>query len=268
MADSTALVFQFGENWKQFLSCVDEPRIARAQESLHALLGDIRGKTFLDIGCGSGIQSLAALRLGAASVHSFDYDRQSVECSREMKRRFAPGADWSIEAGSALDESYLRSLGGFDIVYCWGVLHHTGDMWRALDLVTIPARERLALCLYDDQGTVSSVWRRLKRAYVEHPRTRPLITLVSWLTIWGPKVLLQPHRAISDWKNYQTKRGMSAWHDVIDWAGGYPYEFCKAAAVTDFFTARGFVPQEVRPFGKIIRCNEYTFLRATESTAR
>src|SRR5260370_31003555 len=163
MADSTALVFQFGENWKQFLSCVDEPRTARAQESLHALLGDIRGKTFLDIGCGSGIQSLAALRLGAASVHSFDYDRQSVECSREMKRRFAPGADWSIEAGSALDESYLRSLGGFAIGYWWRVLRHTGAMWSALDLLTIPRRERLARSLLHDQGTVSAEPRRSTR---------------------------------------------------------------------------------------------------------
>src|SRR5258708_16289881 len=96
MDDSTALVFQFGENWKQFLSCVDEPRIARAQESLHALLGDIRGKTFLDIGCGSGIQSLPALRLGAAPVPPFDYHRQTLDSSPQLNPRFPPAPHRSL----------------------------------------------------------------------------------------------------------------------------------------------------------------------------
>lgn len=253
--------FQFGQNWLNYLALVDGDRINEAVARLAELTGDLTGKSFLDAGCGSGIHSLAAVRLGAERVHSFDYDNQSVSCSLELKRRFAPSSAWFVEHGSALDEGYLRSLGEFDVVYSWGVLHHTGNMWKALELVTIPARKELVVCLYDDQGPVSRVWRWLKRLYVRHPSTRPLVIAASFMTIWGPKLLLMPHRTISDWKNWKRKRGMSPWHDIIDWAGGYPYEFAQKEQVIDFFVKRGFALSMVRPFGRIIRMHEYVFTR-------
>jgi SAM-dependent methyltransferase len=257
--------FQFGENWSSFLSVVDESHIAEATARLSELLGDISGKAFLDIGSGSGIHSLAAVRLGASRVVSFDYDPKSVSCTQEMKLRFAPGSPWTIQQGSALDEDYLRSLGKFDIVYSWGVLHHTGDMWKALDLMTIPATGTVAICIYKDQGMVSRVWRRLKRLYVEHPGARPVVTFASLATIWGPKLILLPHRVVSDWRNWKRKRGMSPWHDIIDWAGGYPYEVASASALEEFYRARGFTSQKISRFGRIIQMNECVFSRSTAS---
>src|SRR4029079_8864370 len=119
--------FEFGGNWASFLSVLDEERIGAAERGLQLMLEMTRldGLRFLDIGSGSGLSSLAAKRLGAR-VHSFDYDPQSVACTTELRRRyFASSADWTIERGSALDADYLRRLGPFDIVYSWGVLHHT-----------------------------------------------------------------------------------------------------------------------------------------------
>ena len=123
--------FDFGTNWSRFLADVDEARIERASGSLKEMLkvDDLSGRTFLDAGSGSGLSSLAACRLGAR-VHSFDYDPRSVGCTAELKRRFAPGAAaWRIEEGSVLDRAYLATLGRFDVVYCCGVVHHTGAMW-------------------------------------------------------------------------------------------------------------------------------------------
>lgn len=124
--------FEFGANWAQFLNVLNDERIALAEQSLRTMLGvnDLQGKRFLDIGSGSGLFSLVARRLGAA-VHSFDYDPRSVACTAELKRRYYPDdPDWVVEQGSALDKDYLQTLGQWDVVYSWGVLHHTGAMWH------------------------------------------------------------------------------------------------------------------------------------------
>ena len=126
--------FEFGKNWASFLRLLNDERIVQAERSLCEMLevSDLKRRSFLDIGSGSGLFSLAARRLGA-SVYSFDYDSNSVACTRELKQRYFPNdGNWTIQQASVLDEDYVRSLGKFDVVYSWGVLHHTGDMWTAL----------------------------------------------------------------------------------------------------------------------------------------
>ncbi len=158
--------FEFGANWARFLAHLDEDRIGTAMQSLRSALGvlDLSGRRFLDAGSGSGLFSLAARRLGAAVV-SFDYDPQSVACTRKLRQLYSPeDALWCVEQGSVLDSEYLESLGKFDVVYSWGVLHHTGDMWRALENVLIPLSEAgtLFISIYNDQGSWSRRWLKLK----------------------------------------------------------------------------------------------------------
>jgi len=243
--------FEFGENWTRFLALLDDRRIADAEASLREMLAveDLRDLRFLDIGCGSGLFSLAARRLGA-SVHSFDVDPQSVACTRELKRRYFPdGLNWRIEGGSVLDAAYMTRLGRFDVVYSWGVLHHTGAMWLALEHAiarVAPDGGRLFIAIYADQGWKSHAWWFVKLFYNRLPRfLRPLYALalsavVRILAILKYTILLRPMTAIGPLFGDRRERGMSAKHDRLDWIGGFPYEFAKLESLTSFLEARGY----------------------------
>jgi 2-polyprenyl-6-hydroxyphenyl methylase/3-demethylubiquinone-9 3-methyltransferase len=259
--------FAFGENWRQFLSVLDEARISEAERSLVAMIGRERldGLRFCDVGSGSGLLSLAALRLGA-TVHSFDVDPASVACTAELRRRFGGNdTNWRVDNGSALDREYLDTLGKFDVVYAWGVLHHTGAMWRAMDLVADLVGPNGVLCvaLYNDQGWQSTVWRLIKRAYNHLPRgLRFLVVIAVFARLWGPTMLhdFARGRPLSTWRHYSSARGMSAWHDLIDWVGGYPFEFARPNRVINFYAVRGFRLRIVEKRDGI-GCNEFVFAR-------
>jgi 2-polyprenyl-3-methyl-5-hydroxy-6-metoxy-1,4-benzoquinol methylase len=260
--------FGFGQNWLSFLDTVDAERVRQAEKSLEQKLGAgaLEGRSFLDIGSGSGLFSLAAARLGAARVQSFDYDAQSVACTAEIKRRWYDGdVAWTIEQGSVLDEQYLRGLGQWDVVYSWGVLHHTGRMWDALGNAAglVAPGGTLFIAIYNEQGRVSRFWCRVKRTYNRHPLGRALVvgTFIPYWVVRGAAVdLLRMRNPARRYREYRHERGMSMLHDWIDWLGGYPYEVARPAEVSRFFQERCFVPQDLVTSGGL-GCNEYVFRR-------
>ena len=270
------LRFEFGKNWAAFLSVLNEDRIAIAEASLKQALGvdKLHGKRFVDIGCGSGLFSLAAIRLGA-TVHSFDYDPQSVACANELKRRYFPNhRGWTIERGSALDRQYLDQLGHFDIVYSWGVLHHTGDMWQALDNVVPLLRKpdgKLFIAIYNDLGGLTRRWHAIKKQYVSSNAAVRWLILVTLFTLdqtrlsLGQLARLQNPNPLPRWREYKRNRGMSVWRDFVDWVGGYPYETAKPEQIFDFYKNHGFSLEFLRTGG--LGCNEFVF-NCTQSQIR
>ena len=263
--------FAFGQNWARYLAVLDDTRIDKAEESLSQMLevNDLRGRRFLDIGSGSGLFSLAARRLGAR-VHSFDYDPHSVACTSELRRRYFPNDPlWTVEEASALDGDYLRRIGEFDIVYSWGVLHHTGKMWEALENALLPLAPdgKLFIAIYNDTGKETARWRRIKRIYNGLPpalKTPFIIALLVPAHIRSATVsilTLKVREYIESWTTNEQKRGMSRWRDIVDWIGGYPYEAATVDEILAFYRAKGCTMTNLKRDSYRLGPNEYVFVK-------
>ncbi len=246
--------FAFGRNWARFARHhLDDQVLAIAERSLVEFLGvpSLAGRSFLDVGCGSGLFSLAAYRLGASRVTSFDVDPDSVACCRELRRRASDPAHWDLREGSVLDPAFMARLDPADVVYSWGVLHHTGRMWEAIQA----AASRIApggvfyLAIYNraqgwrfhDDGSFgpSTFWLREKRLYNALPTLLQRGVEGLFGALWSGLTLLRGGDPFREVREHRLRtRGMSWIVDLRDWLGGYPYEFASVEEIQAFCCER------------------------------
>jgi len=274
--------FAFGKNWARFLASLNDDRIKAAEDSLRNLLRreDLNRTQFLDAGSGSGLFSLAAYRLGAAVV-SLDVDSDSVACAEELKRRYVKDLTrWQIVDGSLLDQAFLETLGKFEIVYCWGVAHHTGSMWVAIENLVLRVKDDgwLVLAIYNDQLYISRAWRAVKTIYhrLPHFLRPPYVFLIGFITFVKRLVvtmlacmirlltLRNPFVPLLNWASETQARGMHSWYDLVDWVGGWPFEVARPEEVFRFLRDRGFSLEELVTSGGD-GCNEFAFRKTNQS---
>jgi 2-polyprenyl-3-methyl-5-hydroxy-6-metoxy-1,4-benzoquinol methylase len=263
--------FSFGENWSRYAQKIDESRIAEAEKSLLRLVGReaIAGKSFLDIGCGSGLFSLAALRLGCRKLLAVDLDPKSVETTRKTLSQHAPESNWKCENISVfgLDPT---ELGSFDVVYSWGVLHHTGAMYKAIAKASemVAPQGILTLALYG-KTPFCGMWRVEKKIYSRSPKWLQVIIETVYLEVVRVRLALKGESLAKRRESYFQQRGMDMYYDTRDWLGGYPYESISPDESMACMQRLGFEPIRsfVTPCIGLLGagCDEYSFVKAAES---
>lgn len=270
------LRYGFGANWKDYVEgSLNEQRIANAVRSMQDLLAldNLQGRTLLDIGCGSGLFSLAACRLRADRVVSFDFDADSVRTSQWLRdRERIPEDRWAISQGSVLDPAFMARIPQVDIVYSWGVLHHTGRMWDAIDAAAakVTPGGRFAISIYnrvERKPDSSAMWWKIKRAYNRSPAPVRSLMEAAYIANHAATRLLtlrNPFRVYGDQAG-EGRRGMDFVHDVRDWLGGFPYEYATAGELFEYVRKKhGFVLERLRTGDGNI-CNEFLFVTPGES---
>ncbi len=256
--------FEFGKNWAEFSRrALTAERVAQARADFAELLDGValEGKTFLDVGFGQGLGLLAAAASGARVV-GCDVDPLCAEVLRRNGRWFpeVSAAEVPLVVGSILDPETLEKIRalaevGFDVVHAWGVLHHTGDLRRAIRVAAALVAEdgHLVIAIYNRHGS-SPVWRRIKWLYGRLPDPgRRLMVAVLYPVIWTAKL------AVTRQSPTRMERGMDFYHDVVDWVGGYPYEYATADEVEALAADLGFGRRRLRPARVPTGCNEFVF---------
>ena len=258
--------FDFGQNWADFSVRAATPeRADQARRDFASLMEGVklRGQSFLDIGFGQGFSLLSAASMGARVV-GCDIN---PKCGTVLDRNLPlfpdlVGSKLDVEIGSILDPEVVQRLrgrvaaeGGFDVVHSWGALHHTGDLRRAIDRAASLVRPggALVIAIYNRHWS-SPAWLLIKWLYCKSPGwvQRALVSLL-YPVIWLAKLIVTRENP------GKKERGMNFFYDVVDWVGGYPYEYMSVRETGALFELLGFTLSRVNPAKVPTGCNEFLF---------
>ncbi len=258
--------FKFGENWRSFSKLIDKDRLNYSIKSIKKLTNkkSLKNLSFLDIGCGSGLSSLAAIKLNCRELYAIDRDESSVETTKKVLWNFQK-KKVKIEKLSVFD---LDEKNKFDIVFSWGVLHHTGNMKKAIKKSTkmVSKGGLLIISLYK-KTFLCSFWKIEKIIYKSSPVFIQKIIKLVFMCFFSLGLLLTKRNLSSYKLDYKNKRGMSFSHDVHDWLGGYPYESISVEDTIKILKSHNFklvrcfqVKKRIGFFGT--GCDEYVFIKS------
>jgi 2-polyprenyl-3-methyl-5-hydroxy-6-metoxy-1,4-benzoquinol methylase len=232
--------FEFGQNWQSYLTTLTDEKIEFAQKDLTELVPaeQLKGASFLDIGCGSGLHSLCALRLGVGKLEAMDFDPDSVAATKDLLGKLIQASHYKVSQGNILT---LKPTESFDIVYSWGVLHHTGAMWDAIRAASkfVKPEGTFVIAIYQ-KTLMCGMWKIFKKIYNHaSPQGRRSIEK-AFSKLKKLKFTLKGQDPAQVIAQYNQQRGMNWDHDIIDWLGGYPYESATPEEVIQYVEALGF----------------------------
>jgi ubiquinone/menaquinone biosynthesis C-methylase UbiE len=254
--------FDFGQNWQDFsASRLDDLHIEQARQHFRELMADVNlaGKTFLDVGFGQGLSLLIAHQEGAV-VTGMDINPKCAQVVEKNQQALGVEEDIETIVGSVLNPEDLAKLQGrqFDIVHSWGVLHHTGDMASAINNVCrfVKPDGHLVLAIYNRHWS-SLPWLWVKWFYCQVPRVVQKIMIgLLYPVICLAKFL------VTGQNPFRMSRGMDFFYNVVDWVGGYPYEYASIDEIVELTKSKGFDAVKTVPAKVPTGCNEFVFKKS------
>ena len=265
----------FGKIFKKFYTQnrFDSNYDVAKQELLEFIPGStLKNKRFLDAGSGIGLYSLVASELEPSQIVSFDYDLEMVSMTNQIKKLAKNKVPWDVFHGSITDYEFLKTLEHFDYIYCWGVVHHTGEMWKSIENIIKLVKndgyiyfgiynDASAFGFWDDRRFGSSqMWRSIKK-FLHHspPFIKSSVLLFSKFFYWlisNTEFIFGKYK-FKDFK----ERGMDSSLSIEDWLFGYPYEYASIDEVFLFMKSNGFVLEKIKS-NLGLRTNHYLFRKA------
>ena len=254
--------FLFGKNWQSYAkSALTQERVDHARVAFRNLLGDIplENQSFLDIGFGQGL-SLSLASEAGAKVLGVDIDSDNLEALNVTYKKVGLAEKPNIMIQSILDTAGLEKpelKEGFNIVHSWGVLHHTGDMALAVKNATSLVKEKgyFVLAIYNRHWSSLS-WKMIKWFYCFSPQLLKNIMI----TIFYP-IIYFAKWCVTGRNPKDKMRGMDFFYDVIDWVGGYPYEYASVEEMKKMVEAHGFKCIKSIRANVPTGCNEFVFVK-------
>jgi 2-polyprenyl-6-hydroxyphenyl methylase/3-demethylubiquinone-9 3-methyltransferase len=236
--------FAFGKNWDLYSRQINPQHVENSKKDLIGLIQfeSLEGMTVLDIGSGSGIHSLSMMLLGCRDLVSLDYDSDSVSTTKRILSDKIFKGDFQVIQADIL--KHIPELDGrtFDLVYSWGVLHHTGDMMKGIDrsIGYVKPGGLIALALYR-KTLFCSIWRIEKLVYSKSPKFLQNLIQKFYELVFALQTYLKTGKTFGSYKRgYLQKRGMEFSSDVHDWLGGYPYESIDPKYLIKYMEQLGF----------------------------
>ncbi|HUQ65005.1 MAG TPA: class I SAM-dependent methyltransferase [Flavitalea sp.] len=159
--------------------------------------------------------------------------------------------------GSILDKTFIEQLGQFDLVYSWGVLHHTGNMWEAIDNALTLVRQNgfFYLTIYKDDSYDHSI-RQKKNYNSASSFGKKIIESYHIFRIMVKRIL---HLKNPFTWNEKLERGMNIYHDLVDWLGGLPYEAASEDEMLQWGIRNNLKLKRILCKGNYGSCNYYLF---------
>ncbi len=250
--------FEFGQNWNLYSKSISDVEVNLAKQGIIKLMPTktaLDSKSFLDIGCGSGIHSIAANTLGFESITATDFDLKSVNTAISNKKIF--NSNINIFQDDILNTKIKNK---FDVVYSWGVLHHTGNMEKAIlnSRKLVNDEGYLIIAIYK-KTYFCKMWHFIKKLYCNSPRFIKKIFNFTFYTLRLSLYLIKGNKI----SKYKQIRGMNLYFDSIDWLGGFPYESASkdviVSMVGDGFELVKFFDAKPNLGLMGSACSEYTF---------